>query len=96
MFFHQSKGLEFPFVIVDVGSRFNKNKIKTSFLRFPKEGAKLANLEDKIRLFTPLGADTRDSKDRAFDDADYIFCIFKSSKCFNIIWVEFGYRWVYY
>ena len=33
---HQSKGLEFPLVIVDVGSRFKTNDIRTQRLRFPK------------------------------------------------------------
>lgn len=75
MSIHQSKGLEFPFVIVDVGSRFKKNKIKTSFLRFPKEGGKSANLEDKIRLFSPLGPDNRNPKDRAFDDLTRLYFV---------------------
>lgn len=68
MSIHQSKGLEFPLVIVDVGSRFKKNKVQTSFLRFPKDGGKSYNLEDKIRKFSSIGKGERSGKDRAFDD----------------------------
>ena len=68
MSIHQSKGLEFPLVIVDVGSRFKKNKVQTSFLRFPKDGGKSSNLEDKIRKFSSIGKGERSGKDRAFDD----------------------------
>ncbi|MDR2967167.1 MAG: DEAD/DEAH box helicase [Methanobacteriaceae archaeon] len=68
MSIHQSKGLEFPLVIVDVGSRFNKNKVQTSFLRFPKDGGKSSSLEDKIRRYSSIGKGERTGKDRAFDD----------------------------
>lgn len=68
MSIHQSKGLEFPLVIVDVGSRFKKNKVQTSFLRFPKDGGKSSKLEDKIREFSSIGSGERSGKDRAFDD----------------------------
>lgn len=75
MSIHQSKGLEFPLAIVDVGSRFQKNKVKTSFLRFPKEGGKSANLEDRIRPYSPLGTGDRDPKDRAFDDLTRLYFV---------------------
>jgi ATP-dependent DNA helicase UvrD/PcrA len=75
MSIHQSKGLEFPLVIVDVGSRFQKNKIKTSFLRFPKEGSKSSNLEDKMRVYSPLGTGSRDPKDKAFDDLTRLYFV---------------------
>lgn len=75
MSIHQSKGLEFPLVIVDVGSRFQKNRVKTSFLRFPKEGGKSSNLEDKIRPYSPLGTGDRDPKDRAFDDLTRLYFV---------------------
>jgi len=68
MSIHQSKGLEFPLVIVDVGSRFNRNNVNTSFLRFPKDGGKSSNLEDKVRKFSSIGQDERSGKDRSFDD----------------------------
>jgi len=75
MSIHQSKGLEFPLVIVDVGSRFEKNKIKSSYLRFPKEGGKSSFLEDKIRQYSKLGINNRDSRDRAFDDLTRLYFV---------------------
>ncbi|MDR0900340.1 MAG: UvrD-helicase domain-containing protein [Methanobrevibacter sp.] len=75
MSIHQSKGLEFPLVIVDVGSRFKKNRVKTSFLRFPKEGGKSANLENKIRPHSPIGVGNREAKDRAFDDLTRLYFV---------------------
>ncbi|MCL2116127.1 MAG: DEAD/DEAH box helicase [Methanobrevibacter sp.] len=75
MSIHQSKGLEFPLVIVDVGSRFKKNRVKTSFLRFPKDGGKSSNLEDKIRKFSSIGKGERSGKDRAFDDLTRLYFV---------------------
>ena len=40
MSIHQSKGLEFPLVIVDVGSDFRTNHHKNAFKRFPEDGGK--------------------------------------------------------
>lgn len=68
MSIHQSKGLEFPLVIVDVGSRFKKLNDKGSFARFPKNGGKSCNLEDELRRYSELGKPNRSSTDRAFDD----------------------------
>ena len=75
MSIHQSKGLEFPLVIVDVSSRFKKNKVGTSFLRFPKDGGKSSKLEDKIRPLSSLGINKRDSRDRAFDDLTRLYFV---------------------
>ncbi|KZX17520.1 ATP-dependent DNA helicase UvrD1 [Methanobrevibacter cuticularis] len=75
MSIHQSKGLEFPLVIVDVGSRFNKNRVNTSFLRFPKEGGKSAKLENKIRAFSDLGIGEREARDKAFDDLTRLYFV---------------------
>ncbi|MDR1819786.1 MAG: DEAD/DEAH box helicase [Methanobrevibacter sp.] len=76
MSIHQSKGLEFPFVIVDVGSRFKKNKVKTSFLRFPKDdGEKFTLLEDEIRVYSPLGKGDRSKKNREFDDLTRLYFV---------------------
>jgi len=76
MSIHQSKGLEFPFVIVDVGSRFKKNKVKTSFLRFPKDdGEKSTLLEDEIRVYSPLGKGDRSKKNREFDDLTRLYFV---------------------
>ena len=35
MTIHQAKGLEFPFVIVDVGSQFRQNSPKQRFFKIP-------------------------------------------------------------
>jgi len=75
MSIHQSKGLEFPLVIVDVGSRFKKNNVKTSFLRFPKEGGGSSLMEDQIRPYSPLGKAERTPKDRAFDDLTRLYFV---------------------
>lgn len=68
MSIHQSKGLEFPFVIVDVGSKFKKNDIKTQNQRFPKKEPDYTILEDSIRKYSELRDSKRTEKDRLFDD----------------------------
>ncbi|WP_227717209.1 DEAD/DEAH box helicase [Methanobacterium lacus] len=68
MSIHQSKGLEFPLVIVDVGSDFKMDHHKNAFKRFPNEGGKTCDLEDLIRKCSPLDIPDRSGKDRAFDD----------------------------
>lgn len=75
MSIHQSKGLEFPLVIVDVGSRFNKNQASTSILRFPKKESKNLNLEDKIRSYSSLGESERKVTDRDFDDLTRLYFV---------------------
>ena len=65
---HQSKGLEFPLVIVDVGSKFKDNHIKTQKERFPKKPLDHMTIEDSIRQYSALGLSERDEKDRSFDD----------------------------
>ena len=65
---HQSKGLEFPLVIVDVGSKFRDNHIKTQKERFPKKPLDHMTIEDTIRQYSSLGLSERDEKDRSFDD----------------------------
>jgi DNA helicase II / ATP-dependent DNA helicase PcrA len=66
---HQAKGLEFPLVIVDIGSDFRANYAAQAFQRFPRNGAPTHRLEDELRSFsrslTPSG---RPARDRAFDD----------------------------
>lgn len=68
MSIHQSKGLEFPIVIVDVGSRFKNPNPVMSFARFPNTGGKSCFLENELRTFSELGNPSRNSIDRAFDD----------------------------
>jgi len=68
MSIHQSKGLEFPVVIVDVGSDFKMNFSYHSFRRFPGTPGKSCTIEDKMREFSPIGKPSRRGLDRAFDD----------------------------
>jgi DNA helicase-2/ATP-dependent DNA helicase PcrA len=68
MSIHQSKGLEFPIVIVDVGSDFKMNYANHAFKRFPGTPGKSCTLEDNMRKFSKLGKPRRIALDRAFDD----------------------------
>jgi DNA helicase-2/ATP-dependent DNA helicase PcrA len=65
---HQSKGLEFPLVIVDVGSDFKTRHPAHTFKRFPQRPGPPHNLEDLMRPHSPLSVLTRGGTDRAFDD----------------------------
>jgi DNA helicase-2/ATP-dependent DNA helicase PcrA len=80
MSIHQSKGLEFPLVIVDVGSEFRTNHWKQAFKRFPRlnssgrvDTLKCINLEDELRQFSQMGAPARLPLDRAFDDLTRLY-----------------------
>lgn len=68
MSIHQSKGLEFPLVIVDVGSKFKKNLVSNQRDRFPKRLPENTTIEDSIRMHSELGQSDRSEKDRSFDD----------------------------
>lgn len=72
---HQSKGLEFPLVIVDVGSRFKTNDIRTQRLRFPKMLSDNTTIEDSIRQHSSLGESERSEKDRSFDDLTRLYFV---------------------
>ena len=65
---HQSKGLEFPLVIVDVGSDFKRNHFANAFKRFPENPNTPHRLEDLMRMHSPLAVLKRGGVDRAFDD----------------------------
>ncbi len=65
---HQSKGLEFPLVIVDVGSDFKTRHHAHAFKRFPQQSGPPHNLEDLMRPHSPLSVLKRGGTDRAFDD----------------------------
>ena len=69
MTIHQAKGLEFPLVIVDVGSRFTRNHPMQRFLRFPNRISNVVQAEDDVEphLIAPLRS-ARESLDRTFDD----------------------------
>jgi DNA helicase II / ATP-dependent DNA helicase PcrA len=64
---HQSKGLEFPLTIVDVGSDF-KDLRSPAFKRMPTGGSAPHRMEDLLRVHSPLGVTGRSPRDRAFDD----------------------------
>ena len=69
MTIHQSKGLEFPLVIVNVGSRFSRNHPKQRFLRFPDSVANVVREEDDMEPHLPtVLRGNRSSMDRTFDD----------------------------
>ncbi|MCH9729233.1 MAG: ATP-dependent helicase [Actinomycetia bacterium] len=65
---HQSKGLEFPLTIVDVGSSFKSNHHGHRFKRYPDWPTSAQAMEDHFRRYTPLGVPRRADVDRAFDD----------------------------
>lgn len=77
MTIHQAKGLEFPFVIVDVGSGFRIDSPQQRFLRFPQEISNVVRMENDLEphllpTVTPNGTGRlrtgRDGLDRTFDD----------------------------
>ena len=70
MTIHQSKGLEFPLVIVDIGADFKTNHPKNRFKRFPEAPSNVARLEDDLAPFTPAGPlrTRRSAIDRTFED----------------------------
>jgi len=68
MSIHQAKGLEFPMVIVDVGSDFRTRHFRQAFKRFPRQGGKCCNMEDELRRHSQLGQPRRTGRDRSFDD----------------------------
>ncbi len=65
---HQAKGLEFPLVIVDIGSDFKNNNHAQRFKRHPKTHGRPQALEDALRPHSALGKPARPALDRAFDD----------------------------
>ena len=69
MTIHQSKGLEFPLVIVNVGSRFSINHARQRFLRFPDRVSNVVREEDDMESHLPtVLRGNRSSMDRTFDD----------------------------
>ncbi|MBE6499629.1 MAG: ATP-dependent helicase [Methanobrevibacter thaueri] len=72
---HQSKGLEFPLVVVDVGSRYKKNTMNTRNQRFPSKESENPSIEDIIRQYSELGPSKRSEKDRAFDDLTRLYFV---------------------
>ena len=75
MSIHQAKGLEFPLVIVDVGSRFKKNLSKDANLRFPKDADSSSIIQDRVKKYSSMSNNDRDSKDMAFDDLTRLYFV---------------------
>jgi DNA helicase-2/ATP-dependent DNA helicase PcrA len=76
MTIHQAKGLEFPLVIVDVGSQFKIDSDKQRFLRFPDDISNVVVAEDDVEphLSAPLRAG-RPAMDRTFDDLARLYYV---------------------
>lgn len=76
MTIHQAKGLEFPMVIVDVGSRFRGNYPAQKFRRFPDKPSNVVLQEDDMEphLATPLRGN-RKQIDRTFDDLTRLYYV---------------------
>ncbi|MDG6250731.1 ATP-dependent helicase [Methanocalculus sp.] len=74
MSIHQAKGLEYPLVIVDVGSDF-KDRKSPAFKRFPSKGGKTCDMEDELRAFSSLQLPRRSGFDRAFDDLRRLYFV---------------------
>lgn len=70
MSIHQSKGLEFDIVIVDVGSDIYNNQSTTAFKRFPKNGGSSYNIEKYLKAYSPLNniSNSLSGVDEAFND----------------------------
>ena len=70
MTIHQSKGLEFPLVIVDISSGYKRNHRMNAAFRFPDSASSVARLEDDLAPFTEVGParTARSALDRSFDD----------------------------
>jgi DNA helicase-2/ATP-dependent DNA helicase PcrA len=70
MTIHQSKGLEFPLVIVDIGAEFSRNHPKQKFKRFPEEPSNVALAEDDLANYSHAGKlrVSRNALDRTFED----------------------------
>jgi DNA helicase-2/ATP-dependent DNA helicase PcrA len=70
MTIHQAKGLEFPLVIVDVSSDYQRNHAANSFRRFPRGPSSVQIMENELAQFTQVGATriSRSGVERAFDD----------------------------
>jgi DNA helicase-2/ATP-dependent DNA helicase PcrA len=65
---HQSKGLEFPITIVDIGSELGDGRVARDFKRYPSVPARAHLLEDRFRAFSGIALTPRTGVDRAFDD----------------------------
>lgn len=76
MTIHQAKGLEFPLVIVDVGTRFKRNHHTQRFRRFPDDESNVVLAENDLEphLAEPLRGH-RSGINRTFDDLVRMFYV---------------------
>lgn len=74
---HQAKGLEFPLVIVDVGSDFQRNHPRQRRFRYPEEPDQVHKIEQIVAPFCPVGnfRIQRDPVDRAWDDLRRLYFV---------------------
>ncbi len=68
MTIHQSKGLEFPITIVDIGAAMQDLRWMRPRSRFPTGPDTVHKLESYFRPYCDIGLPARDGLDRAFDD----------------------------
>ncbi|MCR4414635.1 MAG: DEAD/DEAH box helicase [Thermoguttaceae bacterium] len=77
MTIHQAKGLEFPLVIVDVGSDFRTNHASQRRSRAPTAGDAVHRVEDDVVNYCAIGRlrTRRSSLDRAWDDLRRLYFV---------------------
>lgn len=80
MTIHQAKGLEFPLVIIDIGSDFRTNHHTQRPFRYPNKALDVHLTEDEIANYSPVGLarQQRSELDRAFDDLTRQYFVAKS------------------
>jgi DNA helicase-2/ATP-dependent DNA helicase PcrA len=77
MTIHQVKGLEFPLVIVDVGSDFRMNHARQRPRRYPTQGDGVHRVEADVAPHCPVGPlrTARVDIDRAWDDLRRLYFV---------------------
>lgn len=70
MTIHQAKGLEYPLVIIDVGSDYSRDQWTQRFRRFPENPSNVTVMEDDLANHCAIGPlrIARYAIDRTFDD----------------------------
>ena len=74
---HQAKGLEFPLVVLDVGSDYQRAHPTQAASRYPREGDTVHVREDDVADFSPVGLmrSSRAAVDRAWDDLRRLYFV---------------------
>jgi DNA helicase-2/ATP-dependent DNA helicase PcrA len=74
---HQAKGLEFPLVVLDVGSDYQRAHAAQAAARFPVQGDVVHVREDDVAAFSPVGPmrSGRPAVDRAWDDLRRLYFV---------------------